>query len=224
VVIVEPSIIINFKTYDEGSGNRGLELARICEKISDSKNVEIVVAPQVADIFRISSRVDIPVISQTIDAYDEGKHTGSILAEDIKDAGAVGTLVNHSECQKSLEEIEKILEVCRRIKLTTVCCASTPEMAQEIARLSPDIIAIEPPELIGTGISVSKAKPGVITKTLKKVHDIDPNIPVLCGAGISNNKDLMKALKLGAVGVLVSSDIVTAENPEAELEELLKTF
>jgi triosephosphate isomerase len=219
---MEPIVIINFKTYEEGSGERAVELARACAEVSKATGAEIIVAPQAADIFRVSSSVDMPVIAQAVDGVEGGQNTGKISPENMKEAGASGTLVNHSECRKNLYEIGKILEICRKLDLVAICCADTPTNAEHIARLSPDFIAIEPPELIGTGVSVSTAQPEIITRTLERVHDIDTNIPVLCGAGITNHEDVKKALELGTVGVLVSSAVVKSKDQRGQLEKLLR--
>jgi len=51
---------------------------------------------------------------------------------------------------------------------------------KSIASFKPDYIAIEPPELIGTGVSVSKARPEIISKTVKIVRETNPKVKVLC--------------------------------------------
>jgi triosephosphate isomerase len=82
-----------------------------------------------------------------------------------------------------------------------------------VASLKPDVIAIEPPELIGTGIPVSKAQPEVVTGTAKLVREVNKKVVILCGAGISRGEDVAAALKLGTQGVLVASGIVKAKDP-----------
>jgi triosephosphate isomerase len=79
--------------------------------------------------------------------------------------------------------------------------------------MHPDITSVEPPELIGTGISVSKAKPEIISDTVKLVQKVDSKMTILCGAGISTAEDVSIALKLGTQGVLVASGIVKAKDP-----------
>ncbi|OGI15636.1 triose-phosphate isomerase [Candidatus Micrarchaeota archaeon RBG_16_49_10] len=221
---MKPIIVINYKTYDEGTGERGLHLAKTCEELSQEKEIDIIIAPQVGDIFRIANLAKVSIVTQSVDAVEDGKHTGAISPRNVKQLGALGTLVNHSECRKDMDEIKKIFEICRALDLVVICCADTPEKAQEIARLSPDVIAIEPPELIGTGVSVSTANPDIVTRTVQAVHDIDPNIPVLCGAGITNNIDIKRALELGTVGVLLSSAVLLSKNTRETLYKLLEGF
>jgi triosephosphate isomerase len=83
--------------------------------------------------------------------------------------------------------------------------------------MKPDITSVEPPELIGSGISVSKAKPEIVTDTVKLVKSVDPKMTILCGAGISTADDVAIALKLGTRGVLVASGIVKAKDPYSVL-------
>ncbi|MDH5791491.1 MAG: triose-phosphate isomerase, partial [Candidatus Bathyarchaeota archaeon] len=99
-------------------------------------------------------------------------------------------------------------------------CVDTVEMGRTVAPLGPDAIAIEPPELIGTGTPVSKARPEVVSGAVDAVHRIDPEIEVLCGAGITNGEDAAAALRLGARGVLVASGVVKAGDPHRALLEL----
>lgn len=97
--------------------------------------------------------------------------------------------------------------------LTSCVCVNNPNVSAAAAALKPDIISIEPPELIGTGIAVSKAQPQVITGTIELARKIDPHAIILCGAGISYPEDVSVSLKLGANGVLVASGIVKAKDP-----------
>ncbi|MEM5871593.1 MAG: triose-phosphate isomerase [Candidatus Aenigmatarchaeota archaeon] len=219
---MKPILLINFKTYEEATGKKALELARIIENFVN-KRAKIIVAPQVSDIYVISKNTKLTVFSQHVDAISYGSHTGWILPNAIKEAGAKGTLLNHSERKVDLETIKKTLEICKSLHLRTVVCAETPEKAKEIAKLKPDYIAIEPPELIGGDVSVSKAKPEIITKAIEMVNEIAP-IPVLCGAGIKNGEDVRKAIELGAKGILVASGVIKAKNPKEVIKDLLEGF
>jgi triosephosphate isomerase len=217
-----PMIIINFKTYSEATGRRAVELAKKAEKTSSEKHVFIGVAPQFTDIAAIANVVDIPVFAQHIDPIKPGSHTGQVLAESVKEAGAVGTLINHSEKQLKLSDINEIISITREKGLLSVVCANTPNISVAAAALKPDVIAIEPPELIGTGIPVSKAKPEVVTDTIKLVKEVNSKVTILCGAGISRGEDVAAALKLGTQGVLVASGIVKAKDPYRILIEFAK--
>jgi triosephosphate isomerase len=208
-----PLIIINFKTYLEATGKKAVELAKTAEKVSKETGVMIVVAPQFADIFSVAQAVEIPVFAQHMDPIKPGNSTGHILAESIMEAGAVGTLINHSEMQLKLSDVDAVVRLAREKNIVSCVCTSNPSISAAVAYLNPDIISIEPPELIGTGVAVSKAQPEAVTNTIRLVRKVNDEAVILCGAGISHGEDVSVALKLGTHGVLVASGIVKAKDP-----------
>jgi triosephosphate isomerase len=212
-----PIIIVNYKTYAEATGKKALKLSKIAEKVSVETGVNIGVAPQFTDIAPIANTVSIPVFAQHIDPITPGSHTGHILLESVKEAGAVGTLINHSERRLKLFEIEAIVTRTRGSDLISVVCTNNQGVSAAAAALKPEMIAVEPPELIGTGVPVSKAKPEVVSGTVEVVKQVNPDVVVLCGAGITNGGDVAAALNLGTKGVLVASGIVKAKDPRKVL-------
>ena len=217
--IQTPIIIVNFKTYLEATGQKAVELAKKAERASKETGVNIVVAPQPADITRVAEAVDIPVFAQHIDPVAPGAFTGHLLAESVKEAGAVGTLINHSERQIKLADIDAVIKLAREKNLVSCVCTSNPPISAAVAYLNPDIISIEPPELIGTGVAVSKAQPETVTNTVRLVRKVNSEVIILCGAGISHGEDVSVALKLETQGVLVASGIVKAKDPYTVLRE-----
>ena len=214
-----PLILVNFKTYSEATGKKAVELAKKAEKVSLETKVSIGVAPQFTDIAAVASATEIPVFAQHIDPIEPGSYTGHVLADAVKEAGAIGTLINHSERQLKLSDIDMAIRIAREKKLVSVVCANNQTVSAAAAALKPDIIAVEPPELIGTGIPVSKAKPEVVLNTVKLVKEVNPKVTVLCGAGISHGEDVAAALRLGTQGVLVASSIVKAKDQYRILRE-----
>jgi triosephosphate isomerase len=208
-----PLIIVNFKTYLESTGQRAIELAQKAEKVTKETGACIVVAPQFADIAKVAEAVEIPVFAQHMDPIKPGNSTGHILAESIMEAGAVGTLINHSERQLKLADVDAVVRLTREKNLISCVCTSNPFISAAVAYLNPDIISIEPPELIGTGVAVSKAQPEAVTNTIRLVRKVNDEAVILCGAGISHGEDVSVALKLGTHGVLVASGIVKAKDP-----------
>jgi triosephosphate isomerase len=215
----KPMIIVNFKTYQESTGKNGIDIAKSAERVHEETHVFVGVAPQIADIRIVAQTVKIPVFVQHIDPITPGSFTGHVLAESVKEAGVFGTLINHSEKQLKLSEIDLIVKLARENDLVSCVCANNPNISMAIATLEPDIIAIEPPELIGTGIPVSKAKPAIVTDTIKLVRQLNNKVAILCGAGISTGEDVATALKLGTQGVLVASGVVKAKDPYAIMRE-----
>jgi triosephosphate isomerase (TIM) len=219
-----PMIVVNFKTYLESTGKRAVQLAKQAEKASKETGACIILAPQFADIVKVAESVDLSVFAQHIDPIKTGAFTGHVLAESVKESGAVGTLINHSERQLKLSDIDSIITLAKEKDLISCVCANNPLVSAAIAAIHPDIISIEPPELIGTGISVSQAKPEVVTETVDLVQKINPELPILCGAGITVAKDVAKALNLGTQGVLVASGVVKAKNPYTVLRAFADTI
>lgn len=216
-----PLIVLNFKTYIEATGKRAYELSKTCEHVSKEYGIEIAVAPQTVDILRMEG-IEIPLLAQHIDPIQPGGYTGGILLEALKEAGITGTLINHSEKRLQIADIDFLVKRCREFRLENVVCTNTVEVSKALSALSPDFIAIEPPELIGTGIPVSRADPEIVENSVKAVKEIDPSVKVLCGAGISTNEDVIAALKLGAEGVLLASGIVKAKDQKEALKNLVE--
>lgn len=217
----ETLVILNFKTYMESTGLNALKLAQASEEVADETGITIAVAPQAADLWKITEEVDIPVFSQHIDAIEAGGHTGSILLESVHQAGAKGTLINHSEQRMELADIDMMVQKSSKADMTSVVCTNNVDTSAAVATLKPDFVAIEPPELIGSGIPVSQAEPEVVEGTVQVIHDINPKVGVLCGAGISTGDDMKAALELGAEGVLLASGIILAPNPKEALKGLV---
>lgn len=216
-----PIVILNFKTYLESTGEKALNLAKISQEVAEETGVNIAVAPQHADLLRISSQMSIPVLAQHVDAVDAGGHTGSVLLESVKDAGASGTLINHSEMRMKLADIQQVVKKATEQEMISVLCTNNIETSAAAATLQPTFVAIEPPELIGSGIPVSQAEPEIVEGTVDIMHQINPDVKVLCGAGISTGEDMKAALDLGSEGVLLASGIVLAEDPKKALLDLV---
>ncbi|MBU1199631.1 MAG: triose-phosphate isomerase [Nanoarchaeota archaeon] len=215
-----PTIIINFKTYLSSTGENAVKLAKICEKVAIETHTDIRVAVVATDIHDVAEAVSIPVYAEHVDSYLPGAHTGSILPEHVKVAGASGTLINHSEHPMALEHVAETIKRASQAHLATVVCAATPDFAEEAAKLKPDFVAVEPPELIGGDISVSTAHPEIISQSVERVKN-KHGVKLLVGAGIKTREDVIKALELGADGVLIASGVDKADDPEKALRDLI---
>ncbi|MEM2944423.1 MAG: triose-phosphate isomerase [Methanomassiliicoccales archaeon] len=222
IKISTPAVIVNFKSYSEAEGKNALFIAEICEDVSKNTGVCISVCPPIVELSMIADRVNIPVLSQHADPLDAGAQTGRITPSSIKAAGGAGTLLNHSERRMILSDLAKAISICNEISLQSVACADSAETAGAIAFFRPDFIAVEPPQLIGGNVSVTTAKPDVVTKAVESVRKVDEQIPVFCGAGVKTGKDVKRAIELGADGVLLASGIIKSKDIRRTLEDLLK--
>jgi triosephosphate isomerase len=207
-------VLLNLKAYPCDP----VEIATVAADVADETGVRIAVAPQTADIAAVAE-TGVETWGQHVSGVEQGSHTGSTLAEAIARAGATGTLLNHSERRLRLADIDAGLRAAERADLETVVCANNPRQIAAAASLSPDAVAVEPPELIGTGMPVSKADPDIVTDSVEAASD---DVPVLCGAGISTGDDLVAAADLGAEGVLLASGVAKADDPRTALESLVR--
>ena len=217
----KPLVIVNLKTYLEGTGNNARELAQIAKGIIERTSVNIALAPQFTDLSLLAQGTSVPLYAQHIYPIAPGSHTGHILPEAVRGAGAIWTLINHSERRLPFETVDATIQRAKEVGLLSCVCANTPRAAQRIASYRPDIVAVEPPELIGTGIPVSQAQPEVITSTVTLVREVNADVTILCGAGITRGEDVAAALKLGTEGVLIASGIVKAADRRAALLDLV---
>ena len=204
-----PIVILNYKTYLESSGLNALNLARDLESASAESGIPMVAVPQAADIYRISEETSLPIFAQHIDSITPGGHTGGNLIETLVEAGVSGSLINHSEKRMQLAGIDEVIRLCKQHEIESCVCTNNIATSKAVASLNPDAVAVEPPELIGTGIPVSQAQP------------INKDVKVLCGAGITNGDDMKAAMDLGADGVLLASGIIKAESPKDALLDLV---
>lgn len=214
---MKPLILINFKAYPEGTGRKALELAKSIKSFR-TKDYQLAVSPQLIDLKEIAGS-GIMTFAQHLDDIYPGAKTGGILPEAVKEGGAKGSLINHSEKKIPLKQIGGIVTHCRRLGLISIACAGSLREVKRIAAFFPDYIAYEPKKLIGGNISVTEADPKVILGAVKLIRGTRTKL--LCGAGIHDKEDILKALELGAAGVLISHKIVRAKRQREALRELL---
>jgi triosephosphate isomerase len=203
--------IVNFKTYKQGENV--LKFAKKIEKVNKS----IIAGIPISDIKEVSSKTKLKVYAQHVDYFEKGRNTGFIIPESVKADGADGTFLNHSEHRLKLDVIKKTIKRCKKIGLKTAVFASNLNEAKKIEKLNPNLLIIEPPELVAGKISVSSAKPELIKRISEKIK-----MKFLVGAGIHSRKDVKIALKLGASGIAVSSSVMKSKNPSTELRRLLE--
>ncbi|MCI4363915.1 MAG: triose-phosphate isomerase [Thermoplasmata archaeon] len=220
----QPLFLLNLKAYPSSIGRRADTLLGLLEQASQEYGVPSALAPSLPDLGRLADRARLPVLAPHIDSRAAGAATGWVVPEAVAAAGAAGSLLNHSERPISPEEVARCVERLRALKLAAVVCARTPAEAGRLARERPPYLAIEPPELIGGKVSVSRARPEVITEAVLAVRAVSPRTSVLCGAGIHDRGDVRKALELGARGVLVASAVATSPRPKSALAELFRGF
>ena len=217
-----PAIVVNFKAYREVEGAGSVVIAQACQEVSESSGINIIACPPMVELGRVAVGSRIPVMAQHVDPKLPGSQTGWVTPQMVRAAGAIGTLLNHSEHRLPHQEVARTVTACRTAGLLTCVCADTPANSGMMATFGPDMVAVEPPELIGGDISVTEARPEVVSEAVSAVRSVDAGIPVLCGAGVKTGKDVKKAIDLGAKGVLLASGVVKAKDPRAAIEDLVR--
>ena len=218
---MKPLVLVNFKLYPQATAERALALAEAISEVKTFKYT-LAVAPSLPMLREIALKPDLLVFSQHCDPVSLGAHTGKISPEELKSINVFGTILNHSEKKISPKVLKETVLLCQKNHLITVVCASTLKEVENIAKLRPDYLAYEPKSLIGGNISVTEAKPEIISEAVKLVKKISSKTKLLCGAGIHSRRDLQQALDLGAEGVLIAHAVCKANDPKEFLEEMVK--
>lgn len=217
-MLSRPLIVVNAKSYPQATGRA---LDDLLEAIGGAGSGSLVVAVQPADIPRAAGH-GLDVLAQHVDPEPLGSRTGRVTPESVRDAGAVGSILNHSERPVELSHAARAVQRLAALDLTSIVCADTVDAARAAAALGPDMVAIEPPELIGGDVSVTSADPAIVEDAVAAVEAVAPQVDVLCGAGVKTGDDVAAALELGTVGVLLASGVAKADDPEKVVQDLLE--
>lgn len=216
-------LVLNLKNYEKAFDKNCIKILSLLEKFAKKlRKTKIILAPQILDLKECSKKSKkVWIFSQHVDSVKEkGKFTGHILPYFLKKIGVKGSIVNHSEKRLNIKTIKETIEVLKYYKLFSLVCAANLKEAKIINSFKPDFIAFEVPELIGTGKSISRFKPKSVEKFVKLCKNAIP----LCGAGISSEEDVEKALELGTKGVLIASAFVKSKNKKVFLKKVLKVM
>ncbi|MAH91499.1 MAG: triose-phosphate isomerase [Euryarchaeota archaeon] len=213
-----PLVVVNFKTYSTAMADAAEALGR--QMASVQTNARMVAVTSAFDLSTVSAISGLEVWSQHLDPVGQGSHTGWLEPETAIARGASGTIINHAEHKVSIEHVKQLMAMLPDGFPICACAADVAE-ARALAELGPTFIAVEPPELIGGDISVTTADPSIVSDTVAAVKEVNPNVRILCGAGVKNGQDVATAISLGAEGVLLASGVTKANDPESVLSDLV---
>ncbi|MBC8516254.1 MAG: triose-phosphate isomerase [Nitrosopumilus sp.] len=215
--------VINCKNYEEIAGDKIIKFVKTAEKISKKYKVKIAISPP-QHLIGLVANSTIPILAQHIDVSKVGSTTGFVIPELLKKSKVKGSLINHSEHRISSKNIEKLVIKLSELKMISILCVKDIAEVKKYVKLNPDYIAIEPPELIGSGKAVSKEKPELIAKAASIVNNSKNKTKLLCGAGIVSGEDVAKAIELGSKGILVASGIIKAKDWDKVISEFSKAL
>tara|TARA_B100000795_G_C22648586_1_gene379376 strand:+ start:65 stop:757 length:693 start_codon:yes stop_codon:yes gene_type:complete len=218
--MTKPLIVVNFKTYATASGSSAEHLAVAMEKHSNgpARMVAVVSAFDLQAVRKAAPALE--VWCQHLDPVGQGGFTGWMEPGTAIHRGAQGTIINHAEHKVEMKHVETLMGMLP--EGFPICgCAANLEEAKSLAALGPTFIAVEPPQLIGGDVSVTSADPSIVSDTVDLVKATNPNVRVLCGAGVKNGQDVATAIQLGAEGVLLASGVTKASDVATVLDDLV---
>lgn len=215
-----PVFEIGLKGYAYGA--EAVRLAKAADRLGHEHGVTVIFDPQLVDLSAIARETQhLLVFAQHMDPVEVGRGAGRVLPEAIKAAGAAGTMLNHSERRMTLADIHRAIRRADEVGLATMVCADSPEEAAAIAHLGPNIILAEPPALIGSSRAAGPGMREFVERTLDAVGRINPEIIVMCSAGIQTPDDVAQMVGLGVAATGSSSGILTAADPIAQMEAMI---
>ncbi|HYL40728.1 MAG TPA: triose-phosphate isomerase [Candidatus Binatus sp.] len=217
-----PVFEIGLKGYLYGAA--AVRLAVAADRLAAEHDVAIVFDPQAVDIAAVAAATShLLVFAQHVDPVTIGRGVGAVLAEAVREAGAQGVLLNHSERRLTLADLRRTIERAKEVGLATLVCADSPEEAAAIAMLGPDIVLAEPPELIATGRSTATAMRDFVERSIDLVRRVDPSVLVMCSAGIRTARDAADMMRLGVDGTGSTSGILKASDPVAQMRAMVES-
>lgn len=215
-----PVFEIGLKAY--AWGPEAVRLAKAADRIGEELGVSIVFDPQTVDIAAVARETrHLLVFAQHMDPVAPGRGVGSVLAEAIREAGAVGAMLNHSERRMTLSDIHRAVGRARELGILTMVYADSPDEAAAVALFGPDIVLAEPPDLIATSRSAATEMRGFVERTIEMVRGIDPGVIVMSAAGVQTPDDVEAMMGLGVGGTGSSSGILKADDPIAMMEAMI---
>ena len=200
-------------------GDDVLALALAADAAAKKYDVDIIFTTPVVELRRVAEATErIFVFAPHMDPIVPGRGLADTLPESLVAAGAKGVMLNHCEKPISLSVLAQTIKRADEVGLATIVCTDTPEESAAVAKLRPNIIVAEPTGLIGTGQTSDMA---YVAAAIRAVKDVDPDIFVLQGAGISNGEDVYRVIRAGAEATGSSSGVVKAKDRAAMVDEMI---
>ena len=164
----------------------------------------------IAPVHDLGARVR--VLAQGMHVDESGPSMNRVTAESLADAGAWGVMLNHDADPLDADRLAAALRRAREVGLVTVVCAGTTDDAVRFAGLGPDVVLLEPAQLIGT--DASSARPWIPGAT-EAVHRAGAGVLVMHAGGISAPDVARAVMAAGADGTGSTSGVLSAPDPDA---------
>ena len=201
-------------------GDQIIELAKAADAAAEEFDIRVIFTTPYADIRAVKQCTkNLYVFAPHMDAIPVGRGLACVLPESIKAAGADGVMLNHCERPLETAALCRTIERAKELGLMTIVCSDTIREAKAVAQMGPDMMVVEPVDLIGTGEACSLE---YVKASVEAVHSVDPSIGVLVGGGIANGEDVYNIIIAGADATGSSSGIAKAANPGEMAREMIK--
>lgn len=216
--IKAPFFVVNPKSFLYGEPL--MELARHANELAKSNPIDILFTAPLTELANIARECpELIVTAQHMDDIKPGDAMGKVLMESLVHIGVRAAVLNHADHPLAMSTLANSILRAKDMGLQTIVCADTIQEAQAVAMLQPDIVLVEPTELIGQAQISSRE---YVTSTIESIKKVNPEILVEQGAGIRSEKDILELLQLGADGVGATSGIVKAEDPAGMMEKMIR--
>jgi triosephosphate isomerase len=222
--ITKPLIILNFKINPEVFGEKGMQIAKIAEKISENLGITIVLCPPIVYLAKCAEIFNIPVFSQRVDNIKNGNITGKVSVDMLTESGASGSLINHTDNLMNLDNLETVIRLSRTLRLFTTVCTSNEAISAAVTKLDPNAIAFESNEFNKTDRSEAKFNKEFIENHVKRIRMENPRITPIYATDVYPQNNLKKAIELGIEGILIESTLIKAKDPYESLNGIAKCF
>ena len=114
-------------------GETLVEMAKGLDKLAEKYNVDVILDIPDTEIYNVAKHVKrVHVYSQHMDSIPVGRGMGRTLPEAVKEAGAVGVMLNHAEHKLTIEEIEAAIKRGDYTTLDKISDIESGEFVSEI--------------------------------------------------------------------------------------------
>jgi triosephosphate isomerase len=200
-------------------GDAVFDFALAADAAAAAHDIDVLFIAPYTEIRRIREACPrLIILAPYMDLLRPGRGMADILPEALKEAGAQGVLINHSERPMTLTGIRKTIERANELDMLSFVCADTTNEARAVAQFHPDIINPEPTDLIGSG---QASDMNYVMSAITAVKEIDPKILVEQAAGITNAQQIYDFIMAGSDAAGSASGILKSPDPLGLLYEMI---
>ena len=147
-------LVINCKNYVEvSSPKKLLQLGNSALKASKKYKTKIAISPPPHMCTWLAQNSKITVLAQHVDIQGTGSTTGYVIPEMLAKSKIAGAII--TEHRVPISHIREAVNRLSKLNLLSIVCAKNVSESGKMAALNPNFVA-KPPDLIGTGRSVSQ--------------------------------------------------------------------